>query len=117
MGLGAVLLQGEAEEQKPVAYISRKLFPLETRYFTFTLPDFLLESDHKALQWLGKMKDSNARITRWYLSLQPFQFQIKYRAGKQNSVADFLSRHPSDEPSEGGGNVKSEGRISPDPTI
>ena len=135
VGLGAVLLQGEAEEQKPVAYISRKLFPRETRYSVVELEclavkwaletlkyylmgrDFLLESDHKALQWLGKMKDSNARITRWYLSLQPFQFQIRYRAGKQNPVADFLSRHPSDEPSEGGGNVKSEGRISPDATI
>ena len=82
MGLGAVLLQGEAEEQEPVAYISRKLFPLETRYSVVELEclavkwaletlkyylmgrDFLLESDHKALEWLGKMKDSNACITR-----------------------------------------------------
>eukprot|EP00064_Thunnus_orientalis_P003522 superscaffoldBa00000289_g3531 len=31
-GIGGVLLQGEGEERKPVAYISRKLFPRETRY-------------------------------------------------------------------------------------
>ena len=31
-GLGAVLLQGEGDNMKPVAYISRKLFPRETRY-------------------------------------------------------------------------------------
>ncbi|KAL2102386.1 hypothetical protein ACEWY4_001554 [Coilia grayii] len=124
VGLGAVLLQGEAEQQKPVAYISRKLFPRETRYSVVELEclavkwaletfkyyllgrDFLLETDHKALQWLGKMKDSNARITRWFLSLQPFRFTVQYRAGAQNPVADFLSRHPGGEPSEGGGNVK-----------
>ena len=32
VGLGAVLLQGEVDNKKPVAYISRKLFPQETRY-------------------------------------------------------------------------------------
>ncbi|XP_029928572.1 uncharacterized protein LOC115374014 [Myripristis murdjan] len=31
-GIGGVLLQGEGEDNKPVAYISRKLFPRETRY-------------------------------------------------------------------------------------
>ncbi|KAL2089206.1 hypothetical protein ACEWY4_016105 [Coilia grayii] len=125
VGLGAVLLQGEADEQKPVAYVSRKLFPRETRYSVVELEclavkwaldtlkyyllgrEFTLETDHRALQWLGKMKDSNARVTRWFLSLQPFRFVVKYRAGKQNPVADFLSRHPRDESSEGGGNVKS----------
>ena len=124
VGLGAVLLQGEAEDQRPVAYISRKLFPRETRYSVVELEclavkwaldtfkyyllgrEFTLETDHRALQWLGKMKDSNARVTRWFLSLQPFRFEVKYRAGKLNPVADFLSRHPGAEPSEGEGNVR-----------
>ena len=34
LGLGAVLLQGEGENQRPVHYVSRKLFPRETRYST-----------------------------------------------------------------------------------
>jgi len=33
-GLGAVLLQGEQGHLKPIAYISRKLLPRETRYST-----------------------------------------------------------------------------------
>ncbi|KAL7834854.1 hypothetical protein SRHO_G00291010, partial [Serrasalmus rhombeus] len=111
LGLGAVLLQGEGEEWRPILFISRKLFPRETRYSTIEKEalaikwaldslryylmqnDFTLETDHRALQWIRRMKDSNARITRWYLSLQPFCFNIRYRKGSQNVTADFLSRH------------------------
>ncbi|KAI7806720.1 hypothetical protein IRJ41_010749, partial [Triplophysa rosa] len=110
-GLGAVLLQGEGENCHPVQYISRKLFPRETKYSTIekealaikwaldTLKyyligkDFVLETDHRALQWLNRMRDTNARITHWYLSLQPFKFEVRYRAGGLNVMADFLSRH------------------------
>ncbi|KAL2103054.1 hypothetical protein ACEWY4_002222 [Coilia grayii] len=110
VGLGAVLLQGEGEDCKPIQYISRKLYPRETRYSTVekeclavkwaldTLryyligKDFTLETDHRALQWLHKMKDANARVTRWYMSLQPYRFVVRYRAGKFNVVADYLSR-------------------------
>ncbi|XDV20720.1 hypothetical protein PO909_025991 [Leuciscus waleckii] len=38
------------------------------------------------------MKDTNAWITRWYLALQPFKFQVVHRPGAQMAVADFLSR-------------------------
>lgn len=124
VGFGAVLLQGEGDDKKPVAYISRKLFPRETRYAAIELEclavkwaldtlkyyllgrDFTLETDHRALQWLGRMKDSNARITRWFLALQPYRFTVQYRAGKQNIVADFLSRHPVGETPKGEGNVR-----------
>ena len=110
IGLGAVLLQGKAGDQKPVLYVSRKLYPRETRYSTIekealaikwaldTLryyilgKDFVLETDHRALQWIHRMRDANGRIARWYLSLQPYRFTVKYRAGKDNVVADFLSR-------------------------
>jgi len=110
VGLGAVLLQGPPREQRPVVFLSRKLFPRETRYSTvekeclaikwaleslkydLVEKDFVLETDHRALQWLDKMKDTNSRVTRWYLSLQPFRFTVKYRAGSDNIVADYLSR-------------------------
>ncbi|KAI3377106.1 hypothetical protein L3Q82_000303 [Scortum barcoo] len=118
-GIGGVLLQGEGEEKKPVAYISRKLFSRETRYSAVELEclaikwaidtfkyyllgrEFNLETDHKALQWLERMKDTNSRITRWFLSLQPYRFSIHYRPGKQNTVADFLSRNVVGEPAGG----------------
>ncbi|KAF7641904.1 hypothetical protein LDENG_00268690, partial [Lucifuga dentata] len=51
---------------------------------------FLLETDHRALQWIHNMKDTNARITRWYLSLQPVCFQVRYKPGHKNLIADFL---------------------------
>ncbi|KAI4885672.1 hypothetical protein NFI96_028253 [Prochilodus magdalenae] len=120
-GLGAVLLQGEGEDRKPILYISRKLFPREVKYSTIEKEalaikwaldslkyyllgnDFVLETDHRALQWIRRMKDSNARITRWYLSLQPYRFDIVYRKGSQNVIADYLSRHWEGVELEGGG--------------
>ena len=118
-GIGGALLQGEGEDKKPVAYISRKLFPRETRYSAVELEclavkwaidsfkyylvgrEFTLETDHRAPQWLESMKDTNSRITRWFLSLQPYRFCIQHIPGKQNTVADFLSHNQPGEPSEG----------------
>lgn len=114
VGLGAVLLQGVGDDCRPVQYISRKLYPRETRYSTVekeclavkwaldTLryylvgKDFTLETDHRALQWLHTMKDSNARVTRWLMAMQPYRFTVRYRPGKTNVTSDFLSR-PEDE--------------------
>lgn len=81
-----MLLQGDSDNKRPVVYISRKLFPRENRYAAVEL-----EPDHSTLQWLGRMKDSNVRVTRGFLALQPYRFAVKYRAGAENTVADFLS--------------------------
>ena len=112
-GVGAVLLQGEPGHRHPVAYISRKLFPREVRYSTVEKEclavkwaldafryyllgrEFLLETDHRPLQWMDRMRDSNARITRWYLSMQPYRFSISHVPGRDNTTADFLSRLPA----------------------
>ncbi|KAK7912657.1 hypothetical protein WMY93_012868 [Mugilogobius chulae] len=119
-GLGAVLLQGPVHDRHPVAYISRKLFPREVKYSTVEKEalaikwaldsfryyllgrEFTLETDHKALQWLERMKDSNGRITRWYLALQPFRFSIQHIPGKNNVTADYLSRWMDESFEEGG---------------
>ena len=109
-GLGAVLSQQVKGVDRPVLYISRKLSERETRYSTIekeclairwavdTLRYYLLGcpftlcTDHAPLQWLHRMKDANARITRWYLALQPLKFKVIHRPGTQMVVADFLSR-------------------------
>ena len=44
LGIGAVLLQGEPDQRHPVAYISRKLYPRETRYST-------VERECLAVKW------------------------------------------------------------------
>eukprot|EP00731_Ephydatia_muelleri_P002480 Em0001g2480a len=44
--------------------------------------------------WMDKLKDSNSRLTRWSLSMQPFNFTVVHRAGQANGNADALSRAP-----------------------
>ena len=41
---------------------------------------------------MERMKDANSRITRWYLDLQPYRFQVLHIPGKENVTADYLSR-------------------------
>jgi len=92
-GLDAVLSQVVGGEERPVLYLSCKLSKRETRYSTiekeclavFTLRyyllgrEFTLCSDHTLLQWLHRVNDTNTRITRWYLALQPFKFKVVHR--------------------------------------
>ena len=124
VGIGAVLIQGDDGEERPLLYLSRKLEPRETRYSTIEKEglaikwaleslryyllgrEFDLETDHRALSWINTMKDRNARITRWYLDLQPFSFRIRDKSSKTNLLADYLSRLTTTAaPGEGEGNV------------
>ncbi|KAL4007856.1 hypothetical protein ACER0C_001708 [Sarotherodon galilaeus] len=109
VGIGAVLLQEVEGVRRPVVFFSRKLQDRESRYSTVEKEclamkwaveslryyllgrHFTLETDHRALQWLHKMKETNMRVARWYLSLQPYDFTVQYRPGKSNCVADCLS--------------------------
>lgn len=51
---------------------------------------FVLRTDHKNLTYVNF--DSSARITRWKLVTQEFDFSIKYVAGRENVIADAFSR-------------------------
>ncbi|MCW5672650.1 MAG: DDE-type integrase/transposase/recombinase [Hydrogenophaga sp.] len=56
---------------------------------------FTIHTDHSALSWLARSKDTNGMMARWALRMEEFQpFEIKYRPGKQNTNADFCSRPP-----------------------
>jgi hypothetical protein len=52
---------------------------------------FLVITDHQALTWMFQGGGSK-RITKWCTELQDFTFDIIYRKGTLNPVADFLSR-------------------------
>ena len=53
---------------------------------------FELESDHKPLECIYSRKSKpSARIERWVLRLQGYNFKVVYRPGKTN-IADVLSR-------------------------
>lgn len=53
---------------------------------------------HKPLEIIFNNPRSKppARIERWRLRLEPYDFKVEYRPGKGNP-ADYLSRHPGQE--------------------
>ena len=110
-GVGAVLTQrDDSGQEHPVCYYSRKLLPREQRYSTVEKEllaiklatsafrvyllgrPFTIVTDHRSLEWLERLKDNNARLTRWSLALQPYNFIVQHRPGKDNGNADALSR-------------------------
>ena len=53
---------------------------------------FTLVTDHRPLTWLKTMPNPSPKFARWQRSLQQYDFDIVYKAGKTNSNADALSR-------------------------
>ena len=53
---------------------------------------FNIYTDHRSLEYFMTTKKLNARQARWAEFLSQFYFLIRYRPGKQNTLADALSR-------------------------
>eukprot|EP00253_Pinus_taeda_P026738 PITA_26738 len=105
-GLGGVLMQ----EGRVIAYESRKLKEHEQKYSAYDLElaavihalkmwrhylmgkKFLLHTDHHILTNYFSQPTLNARQARWVDFLSGFDFDIKHLQGKENKVADALSR-------------------------
>ncbi|XP_055378909.1 putative actin-fragmin kinase DDB_G0287957 [Condylostylus longicornis] len=68
-----------------------------TKYFRPYLygTKFLIRTDHQPLKWLHSLKEPNAKLQRWRIRLNEYDFEIDYVKGKENRVADFLSRMDS----------------------
>jgi hypothetical protein len=112
--IGAVLQQTDKDgEVRPVGFYSRKLTPAEERYSTYDrelvgLRDsclhfryqllgvpFTVRTDHSSLRWILSQPDLTAIRQRWLAILSQFQMtEISHVAGKDNVVADALSRYP-----------------------
>lgn len=108
--LGAVLLQGDGNQERPIEYASRLLNSAERNYSTterealavvWAVERFrpyldshpvIIGSDHQPLRWLLSLKSPTGRLVRWALKLQAFDIQFQYTPGKANVVADTLSR-------------------------
>ena len=112
VGVGGVLMQRDSQEiERPVAYFSRKLnkhqlhySPIEKECLAMVLciSHFSIYlnnghttqvfTDHNPLAFLSKMKEKNQKLLRWSLFLQEFDIDIIHVRGKDNVIADMLSR-------------------------
>lgn len=115
LAIGAVLSQEQGKGLQPVAYESRKLNPAERNYSTYEKE--LLSVVHALVTWRHYLQGSkftvyvitdhqsvrhictqpvisSPRQARLMEKIQTFDCEISYQAGKQNVVADALSRRP-----------------------
>ena len=112
-GAGAVLLQlGSDGVEHPVGYFSKKFNRHQRIYSTVerealalilavqhfevylggSLAPIEVYTDHNPLVFISRMKNQNQRIMRWSLVLQQYPLRITHIRGKDDIVADALSR-------------------------
>ena len=48
--------------------------------------------DHAPIRYLLAKKDSNPRLIRWIFLLQEFDIDNRHKSGRENLVANYLSR-------------------------
>nr|GEZ80693.1 reverse transcriptase domain-containing protein [Tanacetum cinerariifolium] len=108
--IGAVLRQRHEKHFKPIHYASKTMNDAETNYTTtekemlavvYAFEKFrsymimnksIVHTDHSTLKYLFAKKDAKARLLRWVLLLQEFDFKVLNIKGAENLAADHLSR-------------------------
>jgi len=109
----ALFQQGKDGVRHPIGFWSRSLNPAEKNYsagerealaIIFAVQTlhpylwgrhFVVYTDHQALRWVFNLDDPTGRLSRWALRLQDFDFEVRYKKGAENSVADAVSRLPT----------------------
>nr|GFB21557.1 transposon Ty3-I Gag-Pol polyprotein [Tanacetum cinerariifolium] len=108
--VGAVLGQRIKKHFRPIHYASKTMNQAESNYTTtekemlailYVFKKFrsylimnksIIYTDHSALKYLFAKKDAKARLLRWILLLQEFDFKVIDTRGTENYAADHLSR-------------------------
>ena len=106
--IGAILMQ----DGRPLAYTSKALSPSDqnmstydkemlaivraaTRWRLYLIRRyFQIKTDHKSLKYLLEQKISSPEQQKWATKLLGFDFEITYKKGKENVLADALSQLP-----------------------
>ena len=106
IGIEGMLMQ----DGKLVAYFSEKLGGAQLNYSVYDKElyslvsvletwqhylwpkEFVIHSDHEALKYLKGQAKLNRRHAKWVEFIETFPYVVKYKKGKDNLVADALSR-------------------------
>ena len=116
-GLGAVLSQKQSDGwYHPIAYASRIMTETEQRYHSnkqeflalkwavteqfheYLSPygknrnEFVVRMDNNLLTYIFSSANLDAAGQRWVAQLASYNFALEYQKGKDNTLADFLSR-------------------------
>lgn len=105
-GVGAVLMQ----EGRPITYLSKVLAPRHLSLSTYEKElmavimavqkwryyllghKFVIKTDHEALKYLMEQKMTTLLQHKWLSKLLGYDYSVIYKKGKDNLVADALSR-------------------------
>nr|GEX71164.1 hypothetical protein [Tanacetum cinerariifolium] len=108
--VGPVLGQTIEKHFKLIHYTSKTMTEAESNYTTtekemlavvyafeklcsyLIMNKSIVYTDHSALKYLFAKKDAKARLLRWILLLQEFDFKVVDTRGAENYAADHLSR-------------------------
>nr|GEX53834.1 DNA-directed DNA polymerase [Tanacetum cinerariifolium] len=107
--IGAVLGQRHEKHFKTIHYASKTMNDVESNYTTtekemlavvYAFKKFrsylimnksIVHTDHSGLKYLFAKKDAKARLLRWVLLLQEFDFKVLDTKGAENLAADHLA--------------------------
>ena len=111
IAIGCCLIQWtDGGAEKPIAFASMKLSATQARWSTIEREAFaviwalrkfrswlflskvIVFSDHNPLTFLTESAPKSSKLARWALALQEFNVDFRYRCGRKNVAADFLSR-------------------------
>ena len=117
-GLAGILLMQTEEALQPISYFSKKTTAAESNYHSYELEVlavvasverfrhyligkfFIIRTDCSAVRDTYEKRDMNARVARWFLKLQEYDFKMEHRPGSSMRHVDALSRNPV-EPGSG----------------
>lgn len=112
LAVGAALIQQQDGHPRVIAYFSKKLSSTQRKYSSVEKEclgvllaiqhfrhfvegtRFRVVTDARSLLWLFTIgvESGNAKLLRWALKIQSYDIELEYRKGKNNILADCLSR-------------------------